>query len=342
MSAGWEASIRVQKGSAWGVPGTVAGRGIFLFADSESLDYGAQAMERDSKLSGDDESPPETFGIERYFPRGEFVFQPRVDDFLMICMAHFQNVVKSGTGTYEFYRQDRAPLFTEGGSNIGTHPYTVNIDLCFGHNFAGAGGKNGIRFMNGIVESLNLTLRWGEDLICTPNFKFRYGSYWIYPADYLPFSAYGSRSEYNRLVDYHGTVDVAGESFEVESWEGNFNNNTSDRSRLGERGYSRFPFTGKWIAEGNINMEIQADLDALAIGSFADLTVDVLEATNNQVKITQPNIVYKPYTIPVTAGDAIVEITAPYRAYPPSGTTGPSTILRVYTGTTFGTNLLGF
>lgn len=341
---GWESLIRITRADSWSIPGTLGRRGFFLYADSENLDMGAQPAERDNKLLGVRESSSDTFSIDRYFPRGDFTFQPRVDDILMILMAHFQNVVKSGTGTYEFYRLDRLPKFVSGGSNIGTHVYSVNVDLYFGASFTTVGGTqaNGIRFTNGMVDRLTFGLRYGEDLICTPSFKFDTGSYYGYPAAFGYNSVYGSMSEISRFVDYMGTATIQGESFDIENWEGVFNNNTTDRSRLGKRGYNRFPFVGKWVAEGSFDMELQRDLERLAEGNTDNFTVDILNSANNRIVIAQPNIAHRPFTIPISGGDAIIELSKSYRAYPPVGTNAPSTIVRVYTGTTLGTDLLGF
>lgn len=344
MSAGWESLLRITKASSWGTAGTLGNRGFFLYAESHNLDFGAQIMERDNKMLGLRESPVDTFSVDRYQPRGDFVFQPKVDDVLMILMAHFQYVEKSGTGTYTFYRVGRGLNWTEGGSNIGTHPYSINVDLVFGQSFVAAGGtqSNGIRFTNGIVDRLTFDLRYGEDVRITPSFKFRAGSYYIYPSAFMWPSIYGSLSAYTRLVDYMGTVTTGTESFNVESLQAVFNNNSADRTKIGQRGYSRFPFVGKWTADGSINFELERDIAKLQEGIGYALTIDVFESANNELKIAQSNIRHRAFPIPVSGGDSIIELNIPYRAYPNAGTTGPSTIVTVYTGTAFGTDLLGF
>jgi len=339
---GFDSLIRIQKADSWGTAGTVTNRGMFLYADSENLDYGAQATERDAKLIGQRESPVDTFSIDKYFPKGNIVIQPRVDDLLPLLMAHFQNVVVSGTGTYTFYPNPKPLKFTQGGSNIGTHPYTVNVDLYFGQSFATGTQSNGIRFMNGLVDKLTFDLRFGEDLKVTPEFKFLAGSYWVYPAGFAALSAYGSFSGFSRFVDYLGTVTVGSEDFDIDSWSGMFSNNSEDKSRLGKRGYNRFPLTGRYVAEGNFDMELNRDLNILAEGVYTSIVIDMNGGVANRVYISQPNIANRPFDIPLNGGDQIVQLSKGYRAYPPSGTTGPSTQVIVYTGTTFGTNLFGF
>jgi hypothetical protein len=336
---GWESLIRISKCPAWTNQGTLGQRGHFLFADSANLDLGAQVSEIDTKLGGYRESMPDTFRTDRYYPRGEFTFQPRVDDILMILMAHFQNVVKSGTGTYTFYRVDRNLTWTVNGSNIGTHPYTVNVDLLYSPYI---GTANGMRFTNGFVDSLTLGVRYGEDLICTPSFKFYAGSTYTYPAGFGYPSVYGSQSEYSRFTDFHATVVVAGKSYSIENWQGNFNNNSGDRSKLGYAGYNRFPLAGKWIADGSFDHELEDSIDALKEGEFGSLHAEQYQATTNRILVVQPNVGWRAFTIPISGGDAIIDFSHPYRAYPPSGTTGPSTQVSVITGTNFGTDLLGF
>ena len=340
---GWESQVRIQAADSWGTAGTFGKRGYFLFLDSETLSYGAQVSERDNKILGLRESPVDTFSVDRYFPRGGITFQPRTDDILLLLGAMFQNVVISGTGTYTFYPLHKVTSFALGGSRIGTNAFSLNVDLFLGQSFITTGGTqaNGIRFTNGIVDKLTFTSRYGEDLMCTAEFKFLAGSYYAYPTAFAAPSVYGSFSAYSRFVDYMGTVTVAGEDYDIENWTGNFSNNTADRARVGKRGYNRFPFSGKFVADGEFMMELQRDLAVLAEGQYGSLNVNFFQAAGNQILVVQPNIANRAFDIPLNSGEEVIELTRPYRAYPPSGTTGPSTQITVYTGTTFGTALLG-
>lgn len=356
MSAGWESSIRITGCTAWASAGTLANRGQFLYCDSENLDFGAQFKERDSKLTGNRESPADTATVDRYFPKGGITFQPRVDDILMIFMAHFQNVVKSGAGTYQFFRIPNQLNWSSNGTvfsvgtiigatatmGTGTTPYSLNVDKCFGFSFASGTQSNGIRFTNGIVDKLTLSQKYGEDLICTPEFKFLAGSNYLYPTTYGPLTSFGSFSAYSRFVDYMGTFGISGESFDVDSWQGMFSNNTTDKSKLGQRGYTRFPLSGKWVGDGSFDLELNRDVAVFAESGTANLTLAMFSAAGCQITVAQPNIVYKPSNINLSSGDSLVEFSKPYRAYPPAGTTGPSTIVTVYTGSTFGIGLMGF
>lgn len=371
---GWESLIRITPSDSWGTPGTFGKRGFFLFADSENLDYGAQVTERDNKLIGVRESLIDTFSVDRFYPRGGITTQPRADDVLQLLMAHFQCCVKSGTGTYSFFRIPNNLKFTQGGSSycvgsfaggsVGTflsnlnNPFSVNVDVFFGQSFitTGGGQANGIRFTNGIVDKLTISNKYGEDLLMTPEFKFFSGSYYSYPTNFTYPSVYGSLSEYQRMVDYQGTVAVGSEDFDVDGFSVDFSNNTSDKSRLGKRGYNRFPFTGKWTAEGQFDMELSRDLAVLAEGVYTSINIDFTVAAANRLTINQPNIANRAFNVPLNGGDQLIELSKGYRAYPKTsfttqlvngygaaeGTFIPSTIVTVYTGTVFAPAFLGF
>ena len=335
---GWEALVRISFADSWATPGTFGKRGIFLNVDSTDLDLGAKLTERDGKILGIRESLYDSVSFDSLTPTGGFTFQPRVDDLLPILMAHFQNCATAQAGgTYTFYRAPTSLNWLEGGSNFGTHPYSLNVDLVLGN----WGTNNGIRFMNGIVDKLTFGVKFGGDLVCTPTFKFLTGSVWTYPAGFVPTSAYGSLSGFSRLVDYMGTLTLGNFAYNFESWTGNFNNNTSNQSRLGRRGYTKFPFSGRWIADGEVEYEVTSEIGTVAAGNANGLVVDLKQGVNNSIQINQPNVVYKNSNPNVSSGDAPIMRTLLYRAYPPSGTTGPSTQLIVNTGTLFGKDLFG-
>lgn len=344
MAVGWESLIRLSRATIWGTTGTTGYRGFYLNADSQNLDFGAQAAARDQKLIGVRESLPDSFGIDHYYPRGEFTFQPRPDDLLMILAAHFQTVVVSGVGTYEFYRKTSNPQWTKNAGG-GTNPYSFNLDVPLSQSFVGGGtGANGMRFTNCIVDRLTFNLKYGEDFTVTVGIKAINAQYFNYPAGFFSYpNTYGSLSAFSRFPDYQGTVSLSGESsLQFDSWTLNCNNNTEDRASLGDRTYSRFPFSGKWIADGEVTMEAQRDMNVFAPGSTANLTMSAYAAANALVQVTQPNIIWQPNNYPVGDGASVIDFTAPYRAYAPSGTTGPSTIVRVVTGSTYGSLLVGF
>lgn len=360
---GWESLVRITHADSWGTPGTFGKAGYFLYADSEDLDYGAQVTERDAKLIGQRESPVDTFSVDRYFPRGNMSIQPRVDDILYLLMAHFQNVIIIPGGTYQFFRAQNNVQWVQGGSvwaigtarggtsgTIGTgqHPYSVNVDVFFGQSFVTAGGTqaNGIRFTNGIVDKLVISNKYGEDLKVVPEFKFLNGSYYAYPTNFTQPSVYGSLSQYQRIVDYHGTVSVGSEDFDVDGVEITFSNNTMDKARLGKRGYNRFPMGARYTAEGNFDMELNRDLAVLAEGVYTSITVDFMAAAANRITCYMPNIANRAFTVPLQGGDQLIELSKGFRAYPPTtGSNGASLsshIVTVYTGTLFASTKFGF
>jgi hypothetical protein len=351
----WESMIRISPSGGWNTSGTYGSRGIFLYADSVNPDLGAQIGDRDGKLLGVREVPPETSTVDRFQPKLSMSSQPRVDDILMILMAHFQACAKSGIGTYQFYRIPINPDWntvttasgtyytgTNGTAPTGTNVYSLNVDVPYGYSFAGT-GANGLRFTNCIVDKLTMDLKYGEDFKISVDFKALNGTEFVYPSTFLPLSAFGSFSYVNRLVDSQGTVLLAGETYDMQSWQGVFSNNSVDRGKLGQRGFGRFPFAGRYVAEGSFDTELQDELTAQSAGSFGSLFVSITNVVGtNQITILSPNIQYKPWSINIPNGNSILEYPHPYRAFPPSGTTGPSVVVTVYTGTNFGSNLIGF
>jgi hypothetical protein len=352
MASGWESLIRVTPCNGWQSPGTLGRRGLFLFVDSESLDYGAQFKEYDQKLLGVREVPSTTFSITQYQPKGPITFQPRVDDILPILMSHFQNCVKSGTGTYIFSRLPISPDFGSTGAGVfsvgyngtiagtGTNAYGINLDLIFANSLSVGTKANGIRFTSGFADSLTFSQKYNEALQVTCDFKFNEGSLYAYPTTFLPLTAYGSMSESNQFVDYLATVALTGRTWEIDSYEGKFVNNSGDKTKLGKRGFVRFPF-GRYVADGSFDLELQDDLAVTAAGQSGSLTANFYIGTDCRITVDYNNIIYRP-TTPNVNGPDMIKFSQPFRAYPPSGTTGPSAIVTVCCGTNFGTGLFGF
>jgi len=346
---GYEAIVRIEAAPSWGSQGTVGHRGIYLFADSVTPDFGAQPRERDGKLTGARESSGSTYSVTNFYPTCEIVWQPRVDDILPMMLAHFQIGTVFGTtatptvGTYEFTRVGSNLKFTTNGSNWGTHPYSLNVDVFLGNTLIGGGtGANGYRFFNGIVDLLELTCRYNEDLKARAVMKFLNGSRFNFPSGFSPPpSGLGSFSEKTQLVDNHGTLTVTGEDYDIDDFSLTFNNNVGERSRIGKTGWNRFPLAQHWMAEGNLGMEFNRDLNILAEGTSQSATFTFHEAVGNRIEAIYHNFVYRPANPAVTDGQSIVDIGLPFRAYP-TKTGGTSCVVRVYTGSLFGTSLFNF
>ncbi len=343
---GWEAVVRVEAAPSWGSQGTVGHRGIYLFADSVTPDFGAQSRERDNKLAGARESSGSSYSVDNFYPKCSITWQPRVDDILPFALAHFQIATAYAGGTYEFTRVGSNLTFLTNGSNWGTHPYSVNVDVFFGNSLVGGGtGANGFRFFNGIVDKLTFNNAYGEDLKCTAEIKFLSGSRFNFPSGFPQApSSLGSFSAYSQLVDWVGTVAPTGESanMNVDKCDLIFDNKLGERSKLGQRGWNRFPLAQHWMAEGNLGMEFNRDLNIIAEGTSNTGTFEWTAAVGaNSIKIWYHNFVYRPANPAVTDGQSIVDIGLPFRAYP-SVTGGTSCVMRVYTGSLFGTNLFNF
>lgn len=354
MSAGWESFVRITRADAWQNPGAVTSRGFFLYADSVSPDLGGQEMMRDNKLNGIRESDVRTYSVDRWFPKAELTVQPRVDDILPILAAHFQ-MGTGANGTYTFFRCPRA---LNWGSNVGTNihslgtfPYSINMDVFYGNLLGGGTGADTIRLTNGIVDKLTFTLKNGEDLKITPSIKFFAGSYFAMPDAFVPQSVYGSMSEYPQFVDYMGSLvlsfaqGVAAESPDNLNFDGityDFNNNTGDRGRLGYAGWTRFPFSGRYSVEGEVTGELSREFGRYIDGGTSGTVTFRVQTGTSWIQIESAQWRWKPKTVPISSGDSIIELTLPFKAYPPTGSVGPSTIVTVFTGTAFATSWLGF
>lgn len=347
---GYEAVVRVEAAPSWGSQGglnsgTFVHRGIYLFADSVTPVFGAQARERDNKLLGARESSGSTYSVDDFYPTCEITWQPRVDDILPFALAHFQIATAYAGGTYEFVRVGSNLTFLTNGSNWGTHPYSINVDVFLGNSLVGGGtGANGYRFFNGIVDKLTFTNAYGEDFKCTAICKFLTGSRFNFPAGIgTSPSSLGSFSAYSQLVDWQGTVAPTGESanINVDNVELTFDNKLGERSKLGQKGWNRFPLAQHWLAEGVLGMEFNRDLNIIAEGTSNSGTFEWVQAAGNAIRFTYHNFVYRPVDPAVTDGQAIVDISLPFRAYPTT-TGGTSCVMRVYTGTLFGTTLFNF
>lgn len=356
MSAGYEALIRISKSPSWGSNrGTLAGqRGIFLYVDSINPSLGADVSQRDNKLLGARESSGSTFSVDRYNSTLEFKYQPRPDDVLPLLMACFQNGtsindgIGGGTGvvfgTYQFTRIGKNPDYTTNGSNIGTNAYGLDADIFYSNSLVGGGtGANGIRFTSGIVDKLTWNNKYGEDLIFTVNMKFKgAGSRFNFPSSMTAApNSLGSYSDFPIFVDYMGTIGLTGESVDVDTFEAMFDNASESRSKIGQRGYNRFPFSKHFKCTGNIGMELERELNIFAEGTTRAGTFTWSSSGTATIMLIQHNMAQLGHDIPISGGEVIVDETIPYRAYP-TVTGGTSSVVYVFTGSTYGTNLFGF
>jgi hypothetical protein len=349
---GWETLVRVSRSSAWGSVNKITDfEGFFLDVDSITPDLGAVFQERDNKVSGNREALNSSWSVDDQNPKCTLKIQPRVDDMLMFLMAYFQHCVVSGNatcGTYVFSKIEKNPTWTTGAVNYGTNAYGINLDICYGQSFMSGTQANGIRLFNCIVDKLGFNMKYGDDLSMDIDVKALTGSRYNYPTTFAPPCSFGSFSSQTRLVDYHGTITTGTETLELDKWKFTLNNNTDNKTKLGQRGYSRFPFANKMKIEGDFSLELARDMSIFTEGSPWDIAGTVtstgLGGTSgvNGFIARMPNAVLKPTTIPINGGEGIISFTQPFRAFPSTGGTTGITIT-VYTGTLLGgTNFMGF
>lgn len=340
---GYEALVRVQAAESWGSQSILTKRGIYLFADSIRPDFGAQPRERDNKIIGGRESSGSTYSVDSFQPTCEITWQPRVDDILPFMLAHFQIGTSLAGGTYQFWRVDRNLQFVSNGSNWGTHPYSINVDVYYGNSInVGGTGANGYRFFNGIVDKLTFSGKYGEDFKCTAMLKFLTGSRFTFPAGIgTAPSGMGSYSDFVTLTDWMGTTNITSEgNLQIDNLELSFDNKLAERSKLGQRGYNRFPLAAHWMAEGNIGMEFDRDLNEIAEGTAQVGTFQIRTGTT-EIAFQYHNFVFRPSNPELSDGQSLVDITVPFRAYP-SKSGGTSCSVYVYTGSTYGSLLFNF
>jgi len=152
--------------------------------------------------------------------------------------------------------------------------------------------------------------------------------YFISPAAYFnPPSAAGSFSSKQRYADWQATFTVDGNSYDVQSLTMNFGNQTVNRGKIGNFGNAKFPF-GKVLHEGEFTLEFD-DPDLFPINGTGTLLLSVYGGTNDWIKVSQYNAVYRSHEPQADSGDAIVEETIPYRAVMDSGKTVGETIVQI-------------
>lgn len=359
MAQGYDAFYQVlEHYKGWGDT-TAQTKGVYLELESDSLSPGGNVKERDSKIIVGREAKRRTFSVEGANPGGNFVAEPRTDDFLSIFMAFFQCVDYGslgesgsvGTGTFTFVPANTNPDWTgsqwgsvHGGTEaVAKDIYPIRIRKCFGFTFdygLDAGGfgtlHNTENYAGGIVESLEFSQPYGEDLTLTPTFKF-------YDVDmdastgteYEPNCTYGSYSEKSRFVDWKGTVTYnhAGNatSLDLANVGVTLNNNTSDKGKIGKKGWNKFPFSGRPVLEGSFDLELESGDFARVFeaGGSSAIKMTWYNSALDWMELHLPCTYWRAFDRPVGAGDAPIDYSLPFRAYPIG--TLPGVIFKVCT-----------
>ena len=336
MSQGHEAFVSVSEHwKGWGTDGFQY-IGLYPELDSEALSPNINIKERDGKIRVGREAQANTFSAEADLPAGNFVAQPRTDDFLSIFMAFFQAVDPyvdvdggSATGSLIFVPISEDPDWvgstwgTAMGGTLGVagDVYPIAVLKCFTDDWT---TYNGEKYTEGIVESLEFSQPFGEDLTITPTFKFRDVDLNVDLRAYKPNGAQGSYSTKLRFVDWKGTVAFTyggvATAVELSNITFTLSNNTTDKGKIGYKGWSRFPFSGRPMFEGNLDLELQPgqrDLaQIMANGGSATLSVNWWNSATDRLFIEFPNIKLRTFDRPISSGDAPIDYTLPFRAYP--------------------------
>lgn len=355
MSKGWEAYFRVYENTLGWENGTYLTRGNYLDVDSDGLNINAEIKERDSKIAGGRFGLPSAMTEEGEKPAGNIAFQPRSDDILQILMAHFQCVDYDedtladgwGTGTFTFVPITDTPDWvgsTWGTVNRTTYAattgdvYPVSMDKIFGYGLSTGTVGNAFQFTRGIVDVLKFTQDASEDLKMDANFKFRTFALGTYTeTDSKPPCSYGSYSVKSRYTSWNGTIVYkyanTATTLNVQSWETTLDNKTADQTRIGNKGYTHFPFSGRPIHEGKLDLEYDdvGFITSMRDNGSAYFEILYKNSAIDWMLIQQPNIKYKTFEPTVSGGDTQIDVSIPYRAFTSENGGTPATIIKVCT-----------
>ena len=350
---GWQSWVDVTEQSyGWGTF-TRTKKRMAQDLDSEALTRGIEVKELDSKIVWGRFGRDTTVRKGQMSPGGNFTTQPRTDDVLPLLMSFFQCVDQDGTtnattgssiATFYF-----APISTGSvkwvGSTWGTFNHGSNwigtansvYPIMVRQVFSGIAGNNVVEYKNGIVDSMTWNFTTGE--IVNAEFVFKFGTSMIGTTSDQPsngtvyYSAYDSWNDWEAHVTfkYKGVATT----LEVSSLTFTGNNATEDRMKLGYRGRSNFPFTGRPVIEGEIAF-LAENLDYLTIlencgSAFLSVNVIGTAGTNPSIYFEMPNIKFRPFDLNPASATEPISYTIPFRALPTADDgTGPI-LAKVYT-----------
>lgn len=339
MSKGWEVAVRVQENylGFGSTVGQAARAGRFLFVDSETLSQNAEVRERDAKIVPMRLSPAETFSYEQDSPGGEIRFQPRTDDCIHLMYAFFQwgtfmgggsATCAGGTGGTWVFTPVAKSLAWSGSAFATTSIYPVNIDKYYGEGLSGTG--DGERYERGIVSKITLTQEPASDLVMGAELRFlQKTSDTILGTGFKSApNAIGSFSSKKQLVDWNGTLTVGGVTYAIERINFEFDNQITERRKLGQRGFYQFPF-GRPILGGEFELELD-NLSAFRIGSSAGTLVSRWQTSDGDwMEVFSPNTYIKSWDAQVSDTGPVL-ITVPFRCYPTGFGSSNAVVVSVY------------
>jgi len=356
---GWEGRIIIfENYKGW--DSSDVNRGIIPWLDSDGLTVGQEVKERDDKMVGARLSDAVTYSVEQRKPGGNFQFQPRIDDLLLILMSHFQAVsfqgtvigsAEVGTGTFSYSYIEKQPSWTGskwgtllgGTSPVAYSVYPVSVLRHYGFSVQ---GSNSLFFRNGIVDVLEITQEYGADLVVNPTFKFLdVDSTHVSEAG---VESIGSLFKVSQYTDWKGTLSFTrrGESVNLEISKFAFTSNLglSEFGKIGKKGFSKFPFQNKVITEVSLDLEFTDSYylnQLIHFDGSCSLTMRWQNSNKDWMEITMNCLKLRPFEPQLPGGQAVLNYTLPFRAYPDSnGLQAKVSVCKVF-GTAFQTQYLG-
>lgn len=325
---GWLAIVPETKG--WGSSTFTAGN--YIYADSEALGVHKEFIERPEKITYGRALKASSRISSVQKPGGAVTFQPRSDDCIPTLMAHFQMYTAtslggtaSGTVLYTFVPSRTEPNWV--GSSFGTGTYgaasgdmfTVGVWKKF-FNTTSNGGTNGQAYTSGIVDELSITYTAGQDLKFSPNFKFySVDAGTALPATRDPNNAvFGSYSTRSSIISWNGTLAFDGGSLDITSITVKSQNNTEDRSVLGRKNPSKYPF-GRLLVSGSLELDLPKDglkyIGSMLNNSNFSITGSFYNGANDYMTINMPKCCYNPFEINFSGGQNETTFSIPFLAY---------------------------
>lgn len=316
-------------------------KGIILHADSESLAQNIELEEGADKLLGD-RSITKTDVIRRSAnPGGEITWQPRPDDAFIAFGINFHAGTFIGT------------LLGTTGTQVGTYifvPHRVGIDpdavsqdtasggtwspgtasgvayIALTKQFEGAVGTNAFQYLGAVADNLTLSAAFGEDVKLSMDVMAK-----TVTATYLQSSAFGENtfqyySRAKRFTDWHATFTVDGTDYGVTSVEMRFQNQQENRGKLGHFGFSHFT-QGKILHEGEFVLELE-DFSKFPPEGTGTVHMRCFNE-DGIIDIVQYNAVYRSWDPQASGGEALIEVTVPYRAVADKSNKYAETIVQV-------------
>ena len=307
---------------------TTTTKGIILHADSESLAQNIEFEEGADKLLGD-RSITKTDVIRRSAtPGGEITWQPRPDDAFIAFGINFHagsfigttfGVTGTSVGSFIFtpHRVGVDPTFQGEGHDIahgGTWSPGTAADVAYiaiTKQFEGASGTNAFRYLAAVADNLTLSAAFGEDVKLSMDVMAKTVAATYYQSVAFGENTYQYYSRAKRFTDWHATFTVDGVDYGVTSVEMRFQNQQENRGKLGHFGYSHFS-QGKILHEGEFVLELE---DFSKFPPEGTGTIH-MRAYNEDgiIDIIQYNAVYRSWDPQASGGEALIEVTVPYRA----------------------------